>query len=48
MNCFCIEFRTLKSIAIKHIICAVMLALAPKFYYSLATVCHVLIKSFNS
>ena len=39
--------RTFESIITEHIICADKLVLAPNFYYSLATVCYVLTKSFN-
>ena len=31
----------------EHIICTDKLVLTHNFYYSLATVCHVLTKSFN-
>ena len=31
----------------EHIICTDKLVLAPNIYYSLATVCYVLTKSFN-
>ena len=39
--------RTFESIATEHIICADKLVLGANFYYSLATVCYVLTKSFN-
>ena len=42
-----LALRTFESIATEHIICADKLVLAPNFYYSLATVCYVLTKSFN-
>ena len=41
------DLRTIESIATEHVICADKLFLAPNFYYSLATVCYVLTKSFN-
>ena len=42
-----ILLRTFESIAKEHIICAGKLVLAPSFYYSFATICYVLTKSFN-
>ena len=36
-----------ESIATEHVICPDKLVLAPNFYCSLATVCYVLVKSFN-
>ena len=39
--------RTFKSIAREHIISIDKSALAPNFYYSLATVCYVLTKNFS-
>ena len=41
--CFCLQ----SDLRTEHIICADKLVLAPNFYYSLATVCYVLPKSFN-
>ena len=41
------SLRTFESIATEHIICADKLVLAPNLYYSFATVCYVLTKSFN-
>ena len=42
-----IHLRTFESIAKEHIICADKLVLVPNVYYSLATVCYVVTKSFN-